>query len=158
MIYLQTEFNECIDHCDVYDIICHETCSGEYSFGLDTCPCRSLCPEGCHYGGCSIYECPPPQIKPKLLVLNTKSVQKAALFSWGERKLLSPLDEDESFNITRMTHIIFRRARNIRGIGELWIWRRNKYLSFLLGHVQRRNDHFWRKRRIFDTILSCQWR
>jgi len=47
---LKTDFNTCVNNCDIYDMVCHEGCSSSYQYGLETCPCRSMCPDGCNYG------------------------------------------------------------------------------------------------------------
>ena len=47
---LKIDFNTCVNTCDIYDMACHEGCSSSYQYGLETCPCRSMCPDGCNYG------------------------------------------------------------------------------------------------------------
>jgi len=40
MTSLLTNFNICVDNCDVFDVTCHDNCAETYTLALETCPCR----------------------------------------------------------------------------------------------------------------------
>ena len=81
---LQKNLKICLDDCDFLDFGCPDVCLNVFSAELKMCPCQSGCVEGCHYGGCPNYQC--PGTSSTLLVINSYSTEKAALFAWGKRK------------------------------------------------------------------------
>ena len=51
---LEEVYMECLALCETSDFDCLGSCSRDYYFNLDNCPCRSNCPGGCP---CENYDC-----------------------------------------------------------------------------------------------------
>ena len=140
----ENSYNECVVECSIGDFLCLAVCLRDYETSLETCPCKSECPNGCP---CAFYECvetttiattQTTPVKPEnsVLVLST--------FEGYKPPVITDANGREDYNF------LFRFAENTSAYGSCSLMFKNELYVF-----GSENGDFYRQ---ISKLVGCQLR
>ena len=109
-------FVQCTFSCDVFDLVCHQQCAGDYSANLQKCPCGAQCPDGCpcEHWNCHAEEPPAAHDDIHLLMLNPSDTSTPNWLNMRVTLLDNDLDglieDKKELQINR--HELFQQKRS----------------------------------------------